>query len=383
MLSVVHFGKYYYPNRGGIESVTSAAAEGAVKAGYNVSVICFSKTQSSSREIIKGVELFRCATNIFFKSQPIGIRYFLACIKKGRSANILHVHYPNMLAALSCLFVGKGPRVFLHWHSDIINKGLFGYLVRPLERLLLMRANVVVTTTDNYVEGSTAIKPFLWKVKSIPLGISGATQVPTRKVPKDGVLPRQVEEWLKGRKLVLAVGRLVPYKGFDVLIKSASNLSSDAAIVIVGDGPLKRLLQASILHNRVRKRVLLAGKLEDDELSSLFSRASVFCLPSIERSEAFGIVQVEAMAYGIPVVATNIVGSGVPWVNQHQISGINVAVGDSIALATACNEILSSESVRTKLSKGARERFLKEFSAPIFVQRILAVYSNLVDLDCA
>ena len=124
-------------------------------------------------------------------------------------------------------------------------------------------------------------------------------------------------------------------------------------------------LQEAIVQDGVEDRVVLAGRLSDATLHVLFERANLFCLPSTYRSEAFGVVLLEAMTYGLPIVATDIPGSGVPWVNQHGFSGLNVASGDAKALADACNQILRSEELRSRLSKGARQRFVAEFTEDV------------------
>lgn len=108
------------------------------------------------------------------------------------------------------------------------------------------------------------------------------------------------------------------------------------------------------------------------------SIATIYCLPSTYRAEAFGVVLIEAMSYGLPIVASDIPGSGVPWVNQHGVSGLNVAIGDAKALAEACNQILESEDLRSTLSKGARQRFLAEFTEDVSVKRMISVYDNLL-----
>jgi glycosyltransferase involved in cell wall biosynthesis len=185
-------------------------------------------------------------------------------------------------------------------------------------------------------------------------------------------------DFIGSRKLILSVGRLVPYKGFEVLIEAASSISADCAIVVVGTGPLRESLAEQIRARGLENKVLLAGRQEDNILAGLFSMARLFCLPSIERSEAFGVVLVEAMAYGLPIVATDIIGSGVPWVNAHLVSGLNVRPGDATALAASCNRILSSDELHAALSMGSRHRFENEFTDTLAVERTLSLYNRLV-----
>jgi glycosyltransferase involved in cell wall biosynthesis len=112
---------------------------------------------------------------------------------------------------------------------------------------------------------------------------------------------------------------------------------------------------------------------------ALFDRAALYCLPSAHRAEAFGVVLLEAMSYGLPTVATDIPGSGVPWVNQNGESGLNVPAGDPVALAEACNQVLESAELRSRLSTGARQRFVSEFTEEIPVKRMMHVYDQVLN----
>jgi glycosyltransferase involved in cell wall biosynthesis len=373
MSNIVHFGKYYFPDAGGIESVTSSLARGAALAGYAVSVVCFEKSPAKSKLVIDGVQIIRTPVNIMLASQPLGFKYFLFCLSAAKNADLVHLHVPNMLAALCALFIGKRTRLLVHWHSDVINKGLLGKLLRPLESALLRRADGIVATSQVYADASQVLLPFRSKITVVPIGVRDAKHEGT-----DLDLPPSIEARVSGKKIILAVGRLVPYKGFKVLIEAVKHLGTDSAVVIVGGGPLQQDLQQAIDVAVMNDRVVLAGRLSDAALHALFGRATLYCLPSTYRAEAFGVVLLEAMAYGLPIVATDIPGSGVSWVNQHGVSGLNVPVGDAKALAEACNEILGSEILRSALSEGARQRFLAEFTEAASVKRMMSAYERLL-----
>lgn len=377
MSKIVHFGKYYPPDAGGIESVTSSLAQGAVNAGHDVSVVCFKKAPADENSVMHGVRVVRLPIAKLVASQPLGLGYFWACLKEARRADVVHLHVPNMVGALCALLIGRRPRLLVHWHSDVVNKGLLGRLLQPLEVALLKRADCVVATSPVYADASPHLSRFRDKVSIVPIGVVDVSR-PAGFQHGSPQLPPELEERLAGKKLILAVGRLVPYKGFDVLIAAARHLPDDAAVVIVGGGPLQESLRTSIREAGVECRVHLAGRLSDEVLHALFARAALYCLPSVTRAEAFGVVLLEAMAYGLPIVATNIPGSGVPWVNQHGVSGINVPVSDPEALAQACNRILGSEQERTRFSEGARLRFTTEFTEDVSVKRMMATYDRLV-----
>lgn len=377
MKKIVHFGKYYFPDAGGIESVTASLARGAVRKGHAVTVVCFAKNANSHEEVMEGVRVVRAPIARMIASQPLGLKYVARCLKEARNADVIHFHAPNMLGILCCLMVGKRPRLLVHWHSDVINKGVLGKLVRPLETALLKRADAIVATSQVYSDASMTLRPFRDKVTIVPIGVPDAMLAQEQG---GGEVPAELEHVIAGKKLVLTVGRLVSYKGFEVLIGAAKTLSEDSVLVIVGDGPLRDTLAASIASENVAHKVYLAGRLSDGALSSLFTRAELYCMPSTSRAEAFGVVLLEAMAYGKPIVASDIPGSGVPWVNQHGVSGINVPVGDARALADACNRILSCKQEQARFADGARTRFLTEFTEDVSVNKMLSTYERLFNV---
>jgi glycosyltransferase involved in cell wall biosynthesis len=376
MKKIVHFGKYYFPDAGGVESVTLSLAKGAVAAGHQVAVICFKKTPGQDAETLHGVAIQRAPIVKMLASQPLGWKYVTQCLREARQADVVHMHAPNMIAALCCLLMSKRPRLLVHWHSDVINKGLLGLLARPLELALLRRADRIVATSQVYADASQTLQLFKEKIQVVPIGIDAQTNVNCTG-DGDAALPAELAERIKDRQVVLAVGRLVPYKGFNVLIEAAKMLPDDSIVVIVGSGPLQEQLAKKIEAEGIGHRVYMAGRLGNGALHALFARARLYCLPSVYRAEAFGVVLLEAMAHGLPIVATEIPGSGVPWVNQQSVSGLNVPVENPGALADACNRILYSEELRRRLSEGARQRYLSEFTEQVSVRRMLQTYSLL------
>jgi glycosyltransferase involved in cell wall biosynthesis len=376
MKKIVHFGKYYSPVTGGIESVTASLARGAAELGHQVAVVCFDKAAVGETEILDGVRVVRAPIWKTVASQPLGLRYMLLCLTEAKDAEIVHLHAPNMLGAICALLANRKARLLVHWHSDVINKGLLGTVLRPLEKVLLRRADCIIATSSAYAAASPSLRPFRQKVDVVPLGTPpvGNDQQPSSEIPS---LPAELEMIIGRKKLILAVGRLVPYKGFNVLIEAARYIREDALVVIVGGGPLEKSLREAIAAQEVEHRVHMTGRVSDDVLDALFRRASLYCLPSLYRAEAFGVVLLEAMAHGLPVVAADIPGSGVPWVNQHGVSGINVPVGNPVALAMACDQVLGSESEYERLSMGASKRFKAEFTEEISVRNMIAAYDRL------
>lgn len=372
MARIIHLAKYYSPDQGGIESVTQTLAKGASIAGYDVKVVCFANHAAAGEEVLDGINVLRSSKAGVIASQPIGFGYFFDCLRSSKPGDLVHLHMPNLLAAFCALLMPYKIRLLVHWHSDVVKKGLLGALTYPLQYLILCRADAIVATSPTYVSSSILLSRFKNKITVIPIGINGMF-MPMAPIK----LPEKLEIFIKERKIVLAVGRLVTYKGFENLVMAARHLEPKIAIVIVGDGPLGPSLESLIKDLCLEDRVILAGRLNENCLKKLFNISSVYCMSSINKAEAFGVVMLEAMSCGLPIVATSISGSGVPWVNKHGFSGLNVPTHDPRSLAEAINLILSSEDLRAQFSRGAKERFNNEFTAEISISRMLTLYSKL------
>jgi glycosyltransferase involved in cell wall biosynthesis len=371
MPRVVHLAKFYPPHVGGMETVVASFARAAAKAGWAVEVVCFDSASAVGDVCDTGVRICRTRFRLRPASQPLSARYLWVALSRARNADLVHLHAPNFLAVLAAMLLPRDRPLIVHWHSDVIGKGWLARALAPAERWLLRRASAVVATSDPYARASAALGGCpASKLRIVPIGVPDPATSAIAVPP----LPAPLVQWLRGRKIVLGVGRLVAYKGFGVLVRAAGELHSDAATVIVGDGPEAANLERLIHDERLGDRVWLYGAASADELHALLGAATVFCLPSLQRAEAFGVVIVEAMARGIPVVATKIAGSGVSWVNGDSVSGFNVPVGDAHALAQACNLVIESTSLRHRLGAGARQRFLDQFEEGRATEAILALY---------
>lgn len=360
-MKIVHFAKFFPPEYGGIESVTEALAEDHSAAGNDVEVVCFSRnetrTDRKGRLVIRRMKVKKEVS-----SQPLTSAYLSACLRTARRADVVHVHAPNMLAALAVLCLPRRISVVVHWHADVEGKGLIGRLVRPIERAMLRRADGIVATTSAYSEASPTLANFIDRVQVIPIGISDIeiSQTTTSSKPP----------------YILFIGRLVPYKGLDLLLRAVSKIQCDSELRVVGQGPLESKLKNLSYEMGISNRVKFLGRVEDEQLQELLDGAAIFCLPSINRLEAFGVVLLEAMRAGRAVVATDIHGSGVPWVNE---TGVTVPPGNAEALARALDRLLRDPEERVRLGKNARIRFESNFSREVMSDRFLRLYERLLE----
>lgn len=278
--------------------------------------------------------------------------------------DIIHVHHPDPMACLALRLSGYRGRVVLHWHSDIVKQKFFLRLYRPLQSWLIRRADLIVGTTPAYVRESPFLAKVQDRIRVIPIGIPDDIRRPGTEAAGPG-------------KLVFALGRLVPYKGFSYLIRAAKLLPEDYRVVIGGTGPLMDSLREEILSLGLGQRVELAGYMSNEEVHRFYNGCTLFCLSSIMKTEAFGIVQIEAMSCGKPVVATRIPGSGVDWVNEDGVSGLNADPEDAASLAAAITGVAGDPQKYESFCKGARARFESNFTIETMINRARELYAGL------
>jgi rhamnosyl/mannosyltransferase len=287
--------------------------------------------------------------------------------------DVWHLHVPNvtmMLATLACC--GARPLVITH-HSDIVRQRLLKYAIRPVESLVYRRARRVFATSAGYIDGSPLLQQHRDKVDVLPLGIDLA---PFRE-PSAAALAVAGQLRAKHRgPLWLSVGRLIYYKGLPVALEALRQ--TRGTLLVIGTGPLGNELQARARELGVADRVAFHGHASADELAGAYRAATALWFPSTARSEAFGVVQVEAMASGCPVINTAIAGSGVPWVCRHDREGLTVPVNDAAALAAAASRLLDEPGLRDRLAAAGRNRAASDFDARAMAARSLELYRDVV-----
>lgn len=370
---IVHLSKFYFPYQGGIETVVKDIAEG-VALSTDCKVICneegIKRTQNDN---INGVDIVRCRLLFKFLSTPFSFSYLVNTILNFRN-NIIHLHAPNPFAFF-CVFIayslGLRPAALLvHWHSDIINQKRVYKLVSPLIRFILNRADEIVFTSQSYLDCSEQVYEFKNKCIVIPIG----TRSLIERVNKD--LVKQIKDQYNGRKIIFCLGRHVYYKGISYVIKAMQEQSSDCVLLIGGRGPETGLYINLITQLNLQDRVFILGSIDESKVASYFSAASVFAFPSCERSEAYGLVQLESMSVGTPVICANIPGSGVAWVNQHDVSGMVFENKSVESLTNALKYILKNDSYRKNLAVGAQQRYNKFFTLKKMNDDFLELYEK-------
>lgn len=294
---------------------------------------------------------------------PAMVRYLK---EHAREYDLIHIHHPDPMAALALRLSGYKGRVIVHWHSDIVSRRLLLWLYLPLQNWMLRRAGKIAGTTPVYVRESPHLRKYQDKCTYVPIGI--------HPVPIDEGKVQQMRRSFLAKYHLLSVGRLVPYKGYEYLIEAMRLLPDDYELQIVGEGPLRRKLEMMVQDYHLEHRVSLSGYLpEGEEFNTLFGSCDLFVLPSVMKTEAFGIVQIEAMSCGKPVVSTRIPGSGVSWVNQDGVSGLNVPPRDARALADAIKEVIVRAG---EFGKAARLLYEERYTYEGMINKALTLYEN-------
>ncbi|HEX5686719.1 MAG TPA: glycosyltransferase [Ideonella sp.] len=369
-MKVLHLAKFYPPDHGGMESIVATLAEGAVARGWSADVLCTRRHWRTCVDAGPGEGLVVRAGQLgMLLSTPISPALVQETRRRVADADVVHVHLPNPMAALALLLAPRPRRMLLHWHSDVVTQSTARRLLGPLERWLLRRADLIVATSQAYLEASEQLAPFRAKATVVPLGIGDNAAEP--------VDAQRVRAWrarVPAGRIVLALGRMTGYKGFDVLIDAARELSEDVTVVIVGGGALLDSLTRRAAAATRGAKVWFTGPLSTVDRDALFAIADVFCLPSTSRAEAFGVALVEAMAAGKAVVASDIPGSGVGWVNA---CGLGVPPRDAPALAAALRRVLDDRTLAERMGRDARLRYMELFTAAAMNNRFDDLYRQL------
>lgn len=373
-LRVLQLSKFYPPVPGGLESVVYELTEGLARHGAAVEVLCANTCRDTVEDrmpypVVRAASWGKLLST---SMSPVLVRELL---RRRERHDVIHVHLPDPMANLALYMARPTAKIVVHWHSDIVNQKRALKLYAPLQDWLLQRADAVIATSQAYAQSSPWLQAVAHKVHVVPIGIqdpAGSDHAARRAAAA------ALRQQHPGKRLVFALGRATYYKGFDVLIRAATRLPADVRIIIGGEGELSQELRELAQREGVTDKVHFAGRILQADMSAYYEAADVFCLPSLVRSEAFGVVLLEAMAHSRAIVATNIAGSGVPWVNLHGETGLNVEPGDPVALAAALQQLLHDDALRARLGQCGRRRFESEFTATTMVEQVIRLYGELL-----
>jgi glycosyltransferase involved in cell wall biosynthesis len=383
---VCHLAKYYPPASGGIETHVRTLAQSQAGLGADITVICVnhrdSAGQDTSWQSWCGTP-YAEHTDGPVRVIRVGRRFSLAkydyciglqgAIRNLMPVDIIHLHTPNP----TMLFELARDRPFSNFiithHSDVVRQCILKHLFRPFEYSVYSKAARIFATSPLYQAGSTILQKYADRVQCLPLGLN--LQPYLQPAPSALAHTELLQKKIAG-PLWLTVGRFVYYKGLEIAIRALVEVSG--TLVIVGPGPNRTDLIRLAEKLGVQNRIIWWGHATPDELVGAYHAATALWFPSNARSEAFGLVQVEAMASGCPVINTAIPDSGVPWVSRHNESGLTVPMNDHEALANAAKRLACDHALRDQLSAGARKRSSTEFDHRIMARRSLEIYHQVI-----
>ena len=387
-MRVLHIGKYFPPSAGGIENFTGDLLLALESQDVKVAALvhqdpdCYSD-ETEQDGTIANIQRVRTYGRFFYAPVSPGFPRAFTRFVTDFQPDILHFHLPNTSAFWALLLptVKKIPWV-IHWHSDVVSSKIDRALAcaymayRPFEQMMLSRADVIICTSRRYLDSSLALQKWRKKCKVVPLGINPGRYSLTLAHDKllcDTLFP-QVD---KNTFNILAIGRLTYYKGHEVLVKAVAK-TNGVNVFIVGQGERRKKIEHLIRRLGVQDKVALMGYLPDLQLHELMKNVDCLCLPSIERTEAFGLVLLEAMYYAKPVVASDVSGSGIGWVVDDGKTGILFSSGDDGKLATSLQFLADKPNSAKNIGQNGNDKFYRFFHINNIAKQVIKIYNGLL-----
>jgi rhamnosyl/mannosyltransferase len=363
-MKILHIYKDYHPVFGGIENHLKWLAEAQAARGHDVTVLV--TNPAGLKTVVRkehGVMVIRAARLGTLASTPLSLA--LPRILYRQHPDIVHLHFPYPLGEVSQWLLHRGSAAVMTYHSDVVRQTGFLHLYGPLLRRVLRQMDRILPTSAPYIQSSPWLRPLADKCTVVPLAIDVERFIHPRTQRVQTIRRR-----FPG-PLLLFVGRLRYYKGLDYLLRTMREV--EATLLVAGAGPEAARLDVLSHELGVANKVHFVGDVSDDNLPAYYQAADIFVLPSSQRSEAFGIVLLEAMAAGTPLISTEL-GTGTSWVNQDGVTGLVVPPRNETALAEAIKRLLADDAMRMEMGRRAQARARQEFDLPVLVERVMAVY---------
>lgn len=346
---ILHVNKLYWPDVGGVETVVRQYANFAAQLGAEVTVLCTSSQASREEPTDGAVTVRRAHAVATVASMPLSLEFVKLYLQLRDRFDIIHLHEPFPLATVLEQRSRSPAKRVVTWHSDIVRQRTIKRAVTPLQSRLCQAVDLITTTSPQLPDSSSMLRPHARKIRVLPLSID------LQAMRERAAQLRPIEGLLPGGPYALYLGRFASYKGLEVLAGAIEHVAwRNFKLLVAGDGPCPTaLLDAASVHPQTVQ--LINRRLSEDEKLALLDHCEFVVFPSTGSNEAFGIVQIEGMACGKPIINTRL-DTGVPWVSEHGTSGLTVTPGDHMDLAHAITRLLDDVELRARLSLGARRR---------------------------
>ncbi|MCE1191505.1 MAG: glycosyltransferase [Acidovorax sp.] len=361
-LRVLHIGKFFPPYHGGMEVFLADLIEAQRQQGLDAHALVHGDPLPEDPHWLTRVPV---QVSLVYAPIALGFRKALKDAIARVQPDVLHLHMPNN-SALWALTLGEARAIpwVVHWHSDVVASRIrpvvaVAYrLYRPFEQAMLAGAARVIATSPSYLAASEPLSRWQEKCAVVPLGLN------TSKPPGSDSTGLTKPAWQPGHLRLLSVGRLTYYKGFETLIRAVAPLA-DAELLIVGDGELRASLEALIQELTpagAPPSMRLLGNIDDGQKHALLAQCDVFCLASRERTEAFGMVLLEAMQHARPCIVSALPGSGMPWVVAHAGAGLQVPPDDLEGWRAAIRQLGDDPALRARYGAAGQRALHSVFS---------------------
>lgn len=362
---------YFPPTIGGVEKHLNLLSTGMSELGVEIEVLVSNTHPVSIRGVLDGIKVVKAIEFGRLASAPINPNFPLLLWQMAQKADLLHFHLPNPTAVCAYrLAMLKKPFV-VTYHSDIVRQAILKRFYLPIEKPFLKKARQIIATSPNYLKYSTTLQQHKDRCTVIPLGIDTGQY---RKFDRQEI---EAIRAALGSRIVLFVGKFRYYKGLSVLLDAMRTVSGK--LVLVGDGPLKSKLIEEVRRKDLGSKIVFVDAVSDRKKLNYLHACDLFVLPSILPSEAFGVVLLEAMSCGKPVISTEL-GTGTSYINHHKSTGIVIPPNNSAKLSEAITTLLDNEELRSKYGQAGRRRVTGAFSMEAMLNDTLAVYKSCLNL---
>lgn len=368
MIRVLTFGRYADDNFGGLERYVFELARGLESEVSYTNIVA---ERGGAPDLQMTGETVYARPWGSIAGTPVCPTMAWHALRRHRHApfDLVHLQFPaDPMAHLSTALLPRSVKRVISWHSDIIRQQRLLVLYRPFLDRLVRSADAIIAATPAHISSSQQLDavPDRARLHVVPYGFD------LTRFRERPALAGELRRRFKEQFLVFALGRHVYYKGFEFLIRALRELP-DGALVLGGQGPLTEQLAQVARQAGVADRVHFVGRIPEAELPAWYHACDVFCLPSVEPAEGFGIVQIEAMASGKPVVCCEL-HNGVTWVNQDEVTGLVVPPANPAALAGALRRLMQDPALRAKLGERARARAFSVFTVEAMARGTLEIY---------
>ena len=320
----------------------------------------------------QGIRHVQCFAPVYIRSLPVSPGLPLAMRRLARQAQCVVLHHPFPLGDMGRLMgLPETTALVVHWHSEIVRQRMLGRALRPLIQGTLRRADRIIVSSRELQHHSPSLADWAHKCEVVPFGVDASQWVPdaAEQASAEGI--RQSHP-----PFVAFLGRLVYYKGLDVLIDAVAH-TPGVCVAIIGDGPMRKRLERRVQREGLGERIWLTGALPRAEVRAWFAASRGVVLPSISSSETFGLVQLEAMATGRAVINTDI-HPAVSRVARHEQEGLTVPASDAGALGQAMRRLCEDGALAQRLGEAGARRVREHYSNQAFAAACYDIYREAI-----